>query len=120
MVQMPVSEVMMSYYFGYDPPSVWEAEKNISLVMVNNHWSQSYTLPLMPSIIQLGSIHIQEQSKPLPEVSSQDRSFSCCLVLLITHDHTLYSTFPFSCLATLSTVLMRWRLCIPPRPYFTP
>jgi len=66
---MPVSEMIMRYYFGYDAPSVWEAENNISLVMVNNHWSQSYTLPLMPSIIQLGSIHIQEQPKPLPEVS---------------------------------------------------
>jgi len=85
---MPVSEVVMRYYFGYDPPSVWEAENNISLVMVNNHWSQSYPLPLMPSIIQLGSIHIQEQPKRLPEVSSEDRSFCYWLVLLLTHGHT--------------------------------
>jgi hypothetical protein len=113
---MPVSEVLMRYYFGYDPPSVWEAENNISLVMVNNHWSQSYPLPLMPSMIQLGSIHIQEQPKPLPEVSSQDRSFSFWLVILLAQDHTFYSTFPLSCLGTLSTVLMRWRVRIPPRP----
>ncbi|GFG40253.1 hypothetical protein Cfor_10075 [Coptotermes formosanus] len=66
-VQMPLSEVMMRYYFGRDGPSVWEAEKNISLVMVNNHWSQSYPLPLLPSIIQLGNLHIQKEPKPLPE-----------------------------------------------------
>jgi hypothetical protein len=110
----------MRYYFGYDPPSVWEAENNISLVMVNNHWSQSYPLPLMPSIIQLGSIHIQEHPKPLPEVSSEDRSF-CCWFNSLTHSWTyLYSTSPLSCFATLSAVLMRGRVRIPPKPYFTP
>ncbi|KAJ4439924.1 hypothetical protein ANN_08054 [Periplaneta americana] len=57
------------YYFGFQPPSVWKAENNVSLVMVNNHWSQSYPLPLMPSIIQLGNIHLQEKSKELPKRS---------------------------------------------------
>jgi hypothetical protein len=69
---MPASEFVMRYYFGSDPPSVWEAENNISLVMVNSHWSQSYVLPLLPSVIQLGNIHIQEKPRPLPEVSSRD------------------------------------------------
>jgi hypothetical protein len=91
---MPLSEVMMRYYFGRDGPSVWEAEKNISLVMVNNHWSQSYPLPLLPSIIQLGNLHIQKEPKPLPEVSSEDCAFSCLLVLLLTHGHSLCSTSP--------------------------
>jgi hypothetical protein len=71
-VQMPFSELAMRYYFGGDPPSVWEAENNVSLVMVNNHWSQSYVLPLLPSVIQLGNIHIQEKPTPLPQVSSRE------------------------------------------------
>lgn len=66
-VQMPASEMAMRYYFGRGPPSVWEAENNVSLVMVNNHWSQSYVLPLLPSVVQLGNIHIQEKPRPLPE-----------------------------------------------------
>ncbi|PNF23957.1 hypothetical protein B7P43_G10050 [Cryptotermes secundus] len=66
-VQMPASELVMRYYFGRGPPSVWEAENNVSLVMVNNHWSQSYVLPLLPSVVQLGSIHMQEKPRPLPE-----------------------------------------------------
>jgi hypothetical protein len=68
-ILLPMNEVAMRSFFGRDPPSVWEAEKNVTLVMVNNHWSQSYTLPLLPSVVQLGNIHIQEKPKPLPEVS---------------------------------------------------
>ncbi|XP_069703750.1 UDP-glycosyltransferase UGT5-like isoform X2 [Periplaneta americana] len=66
-ILLPTNELSMRYYFGLQPPSVWEAENNVSLVMVNNHWSQSYPLPLMPSIIQLGNIHLQEKSKELPK-----------------------------------------------------
>ncbi|XP_021942239.1 UDP-glucuronosyltransferase 2C1-like isoform X3 [Zootermopsis nevadensis] len=64
---MPMNEVAMRYHFGRGPPSVWEAEKNVSLVMVNSHWSQSYPLPLLPAVIQLGNIHIQEKPKQLPQ-----------------------------------------------------
>ncbi|KAJ9592373.1 hypothetical protein L9F63_015941, partial [Diploptera punctata] len=66
-VMMPIHEGIMRYYFGWEPPSVWTAESNFSLVMVNNHWSQHYPLPLLPSVVQLGNIHLQEKPKELPK-----------------------------------------------------
>jgi hypothetical protein len=66
---LPINELVMRHHFGRDPPSVWEAEKNVSIVMVSSYWSQSYPLPLLPAVVQLGDIHIQEKPKPLPEVS---------------------------------------------------
>jgi hypothetical protein len=64
-----MNEVAMRSFFGRDPRLSGRPKKNVTLVMVNNQWSQSYTLPLLPSVVQLGNIHIQEKPKPLPEVS---------------------------------------------------
>jgi len=35
-----------------------EIEKNISLVMVNTHYSMDYPRPLVPAMITVGGIHI--------------------------------------------------------------
>lgn len=54
--------------FGDDIPDVAEIAKNISLMLVNQHYSFSGPKPLSTQLIEVSGIHIQPE-KPLPEVS---------------------------------------------------
>jgi glucuronosyltransferase len=45
-------------YFGKFTPLPSEIEKNISLVMVNTHYSLDYPRPLVPAMITVGGLHI--------------------------------------------------------------
>lgn len=51
---------------GY--PTYDEVQKNVSLVLVNHHFSQGDFRPMYPNIIDIGGIQIRAKPKPLPEV----------------------------------------------------
>jgi glucuronosyltransferase len=51
-------------FMSYD-----EAKSNVSLILVNNHFSQDHIRPLIPGLIEVGGLQIKEQPSPLPEVS---------------------------------------------------
>lgn len=47
-------------------PSIFELEKSISMILVNNHFAMIKPRPLMPGIVNVGGAHIQPV-KPLPD-----------------------------------------------------
>lgn len=54
---------------GY--PTYDEVKKNVSLVLVNHHFSQGDFRPMYPNIVDIGGIQIRAKPKPLPEVCLQ-------------------------------------------------
>lgn len=56
-------------YFGQDLPNLRDIVSNTSLMIVNTHFSLNLPRPNVPSVIEIGGIHIGEIKK-LPSVSS--------------------------------------------------
>lgn len=52
-------------YRSYD-----EAEKNLSMVLVNGHFSQGAVRPNLPAIVDVGGLQIKPKPDPLPTVSN--------------------------------------------------
>lgn len=50
-------------------PSFEEVKKNISLILVTQHFSQSTPMALLPNVIEVSGMHIKSKPDPLPEVS---------------------------------------------------
>lgn len=42
--------------------------KNLSLVLVNGHFSQSYPRPNVPAVIEVGGLQVKPKPDPLPQV----------------------------------------------------
>lgn len=49
-------------------PTFAEAKKNVSLVLVTSHFSQSAPIPTFPGLIEVSGMHIPRSAKPLPKV----------------------------------------------------
>ncbi|XP_046990145.1 UDP-glucosyltransferase 2-like isoform X1 [Schistocerca americana] len=64
---MPLQEEVMRKYFGPDPPSVYEADRNVSLLITVNHFVLEYPRPHPPNIIEVTGIHVATEQKPLPK-----------------------------------------------------
>lgn len=67
-------------YFVYEPeyrssfpaelyPSFEEAKRNVSLVLVSSHFSQTSPIALFPSLIEVGGMQAKKHPDPLPEVN---------------------------------------------------
>lgn len=51
-----------------DPkPSLSEAMKNVSLVLLNSHFTLSYPRPYVPNMIEVGGLHLNRVPNPLPK-----------------------------------------------------
>lgn len=48
-------------------PSYADMKKNVSLVLINHHFSQGPVRPLPPGMVEIGGIQIKEKPDPLPE-----------------------------------------------------
>lgn len=66
-------------YFWYEPyyaknfpndkyPSYDEAKKNVSLILVNTHFSEGSLEAYLPGMVQVGGMHIKSEPKLLPKV----------------------------------------------------
>ncbi|KAL5286054.1 UGT2A1.2 family protein [Megaselia abdita] len=61
-------EKMYRYNFPESKyPSLSEVKKNVSLVLINHHFSQGGLRPLPPGMVEIGGIQIKEKPNPLPE-----------------------------------------------------
>lgn len=60
---------MASKYFGNDLPALSDIARNVSLVLINSHFSLNYPRPTVPAVVEVGGLHIQSPSK-LPQVST--------------------------------------------------
>jgi hypothetical protein len=49
-------------------PGFDELERNMSLLIYNNHFSLNGARPLLPGVIDTGGMHIQPKNEPLPKV----------------------------------------------------
>lgn len=58
-------------------PSFDEVKKNISLILVTQHFSQSAPMALLPNVIEVSGMHIKSKPDPLPEVSLFSISLIC-------------------------------------------
>lgn len=72
------SNILAKRYFGDDVPNLREIAYNTSLMLENVHFSLSFPRPQVPSIIDVGGIHIGTVKK-LPEVSNI-LFFDCTLI----------------------------------------
>jgi glucuronosyltransferase len=61
------SHRIASKYFGNNLPALSDIARNVSLVLVNSHFSINYPRPTVPAVLEVGGLHIQSPSK-LPQV----------------------------------------------------
>lgn len=68
--------VMSAYYervFGIGgadgPPSYAEVRENVSLVLLNQHFSEGYPMATMPGLVEVGGMTLNFVTEPLDEVS---------------------------------------------------
>ncbi|XP_055702426.1 UDP-glycosyltransferase UGT5-like [Phlebotomus papatasi] len=60
----------MYYESNFPPdkyPSFDESLRNVSLVLVNHHFSQGNLRPYVPAMVEIGGIHIEDETDPLPK-----------------------------------------------------
>lgn len=49
-------------------PSFDEVKRNVSLVLINHHFSQGVIRPHLPNMVEIGGIQIKDKADPLPKV----------------------------------------------------
>ncbi|XP_033608754.1 2-hydroxyacylsphingosine 1-beta-galactosyltransferase-like isoform X2 [Cryptotermes secundus] len=60
-------------YFGDDLPALSDIARNVSLVLVNSHFSVNYPRPTVPVVVEVGGLHIQSASK-LPQFPEERKA----------------------------------------------
>ncbi|XP_037038185.1 UDP-glycosyltransferase UGT4-like isoform X2 [Bradysia coprophila] len=63
---MPEQEKIYNAIFPDPKPKLEELQKNVSLVLLNNHFSLSFPRPYVPNMIEVGGLQINRTPKPLP------------------------------------------------------
>lgn len=63
---IPIQEKIYNEYFRDPKPSLRETINNISLVLLNTHFSLSFPRPYATNVIEVGGLHINRKSQPLP------------------------------------------------------
>lgn len=61
------TQQLVREHFGQDIPDLAELAMNTSLLLVNSHFSLNAPRPLVPSVVEIGGLHIPKP-KPLPQV----------------------------------------------------
>jgi glucuronosyltransferase len=56
-------------------PGLEELERNMSLIIYNNHFSLNGARPLVPGVIEAGGMHIKPKKEPLPQVCINFNTF---------------------------------------------
>lgn len=68
-VRITKKSVFSRKYFPSDKyPSLNEMYKNVSLILLANHFTEGIIRPEVPSLIQIGGIQAKPKPDPLPEV----------------------------------------------------
>ncbi|PSN51259.1 hypothetical protein C0J52_11767 [Blattella germanica] len=62
---LPQQNEIMQHYLsdGKNFPTIYDLEKNISLLLVNSHFSISFPRPLTPNVVQVGGLHVKPPKK---------------------------------------------------------
>jgi glucuronosyltransferase len=73
------TQKLVHQYVGQDTPDLADLARNMSLVLVNSHFSLNSPRPLVPGIVEIGGIHIP-RPKPLPQVRQALMWLKLCLI----------------------------------------
>jgi glucuronosyltransferase len=65
---IPKQEAIARKYFKEELPSFLDISKNFSIILVNTMVGLDDPRPLLPNVIPIGGMHIEDQPKPLPKV----------------------------------------------------
>lgn len=61
LVYLPAHEKLLFEFFGPDTPSVSSLQTNVSLVLLNTHFTLNYPKPYMSNMIEVGGLHIKSE-----------------------------------------------------------
>lgn len=89
MVILPKTQTQMEKYFNFDKndtPHIKDIMRNISLVLVNSHYSLGYIKPELPNVVNIAGLH-KPSLNPLPEVNLIHFSVSDQIIQLMNHEH---------------------------------
>ncbi|XP_049963571.1 UDP-glucosyltransferase 2-like [Schistocerca serialis cubense] len=64
------TEELHSRHLGTQLPPLWQSLSATSLVLLNTHWTIGGAVPLLPNVVEVGGLHI-EQPQPLPQDMEQ-------------------------------------------------
>jgi glucuronosyltransferase len=71
MISLYTDYVNEKYYLSNFPPDKYrsfdESRRNISLILVNEHFSQGGVKPLLPNSVHVGGLQVKSKPSPLPE-----------------------------------------------------
>lgn len=68
---LPKQEVLVKKYMPElvgKYPSLYELQKNASLMLINSHFSFDPPSALLPNIIEIGGVHVTQDNESLPKV----------------------------------------------------
>ncbi|XP_073825595.1 UDP-glycosyltransferase UGT5-like [Musca autumnalis] len=66
-LMLPYQEELYKKYFPQASLTLDEARQNISLVLLNDHFTLRSARPYVPNMIEVGGLHIKRQPDPLPQ-----------------------------------------------------
>lgn len=67
-----MEKIYQDVFPGDNKPSLDQVRKNVSLVLLNQHFSTSFPQPYVPNMVDVGGIHINRaKAKPLPDKMRQ-------------------------------------------------
>nr|XP_003699462.1 PREDICTED: UDP-glucuronosyltransferase 2B15-like [Megachile rotundata] len=53
--------------FGPDIPNLSEVSRNVTLMLVNTHYTLHGSIPFPPNVVEIGGMHISPKTNPLPK-----------------------------------------------------
>jgi glucuronosyltransferase len=63
----PKQDALKENFFGPGLPYIKTLVRSTSLVLVNNHFSMTYTRPLLPNFVEVGGMHLYQPTSELSE-----------------------------------------------------
>ncbi|KAK3919396.1 UDP-glycosyltransferase UGT5 [Frankliniella fusca] len=66
-LQLPLQQQLVEEFFPDAPPLSELLRHRLALVLVNNHYSLNFPVPLAPGVVEVGGMHITKKPKPLPK-----------------------------------------------------
>ncbi|KAK9870918.1 hypothetical protein WA026_009880 [Henosepilachna vigintioctopunctata] len=61
------NKALLEHHLGTKIPDLAAMTRNTSLILINSHFSFSFSRPLVPGVVEIGGIHMQSAEKKLPE-----------------------------------------------------
>ncbi|XP_065368755.1 UDP-glucosyltransferase 2-like [Calliphora vicina] len=66
-IMLPPQEKLYKKYFPSASLTLDEAQRNFSLILINQHFTLSYPRPYVPNMIEVGGLHIKQKPDALPK-----------------------------------------------------